>query len=63
MTSSRVEVPIQSRTAERMHRYARANVNKVGSKELPFLDQVRIVTTLHLQSLPPVLSLKVRRSV
>jgi len=59
MTSARVEVPIQTRTAEQVA-YAQANVGKVGGKELPFLDQVRIVTTLHLQTLPSVWSLEVQ---
>jgi hypothetical protein len=59
MTSARVEVPVQTRTAEQVD-YAKANVGKVGGKELPFLDQVRIVTTLHLQTLPSVWSLEVQ---
>ena len=33
---------------------------KVGAKDVPFLDQVRIVTTLHLQDLPPLLPLDVQ---
>jgi len=59
MTSARVSVPIQTRTPEQVA-YAKDNVGKVGGKDLPFLDQVRIVTTLHLQSLPPELSLEVQ---
>ena len=59
MASTRVEIPIQTRTAEQIA-FAQANVGKVGSKDLPFLDQVRIVTTLHLQTLPSVLSLEVQ---
>jgi hypothetical protein len=59
MKSVRVDVPIQTRTPEQIA-YAKANVDKVGGKELPFLDQVRIVTTLHLQTLPPRLPLEVQ---
>jgi hypothetical protein len=59
MKSGRVEVPLQTRTADAVA-YARANVAKIGSKETPFLDQVRIATTLHLQELPSILSLEVQ---
>ena len=59
MTSVRVDVPIQTRTPEQVA-HAQANVGKVGTKELPFLDQVRIVTTLHLQTLPSPLPLEVQ---
>jgi hypothetical protein len=59
MRSSRVEVPAQKRTPEEVAR-ARAEVARVGAKETPFLDQVRIVTTLNLQDLPPLLPLEVQ---
>jgi neutral ceramidase len=59
MRSSRVDVPLQKRTAQDLAA-ARADVAKVGAKETPFLEQVRIVTTLHLGDLPPVLPLEVQ---
>jgi hypothetical protein len=55
----RVEIPIQKCTVEEVER-ARLNVDKVGGKELPSLEQVRICTILHLQDLPPVLPLEVQ---
>jgi len=59
MRSARVDCPAQRRTPEEVAR-ARADLAKVGSKDLPFLDQVRIVTTLNLQDLPPALPLEVQ---
>jgi hypothetical protein len=54
-----VEVPLQKCTAEEVER-ARANVGKVGGRDLPSLEQVRICTVLHLQDLPSVLPLEVQ---
>jgi len=51
MNTARVELPRETRTPEQLA-YARANIGKVGTKDLPFLDQVRICTTLHLEELP-----------
>jgi hypothetical protein len=59
MTCNRVTVPAQTRSAEEVE-FANANVDWVGARDVPFLDQVRIVTTLHLQSLPSLLSLEVQ---
>jgi hypothetical protein len=59
MKSGRVDVPLQTRTAEAVA-FARANAGKIGAKDVPFLDQVRIATTLHLQELPSILSLEVQ---
>ncbi len=59
MKTGRVELPKQIRTPEQLA-YARSNVGKVGSKDLPFLDQVRICTTLHLEELPARMPLDVQ---
>lgn len=56
MKSARVDVPLQTRTPEQV---ASAR-DKVGARELPFLEQVRTVTTLHLSDLPPTLPLEVQ---
>jgi neutral ceramidase len=59
MRSSCVPVPLQTRTPDAVA-FARANVARIGAQDTPFLDQVRIATTLHLEELPPVLSLEVQ---
>jgi hypothetical protein len=59
METRRVELPKQTRTPEQVAA-ARSNVGKVGSKDLPFLDQVRLATTLHLEELPPRIPLDVQ---
>jgi hypothetical protein len=59
VANRRVEVPLQKCTAEEVER-ARADVGKVGGRDLPSLEQVRICTVLHLQDLPPVLPLEVQ---
>jgi hypothetical protein len=59
METVRVDLPRQMRTPEQVA-YARSHVGKVGSKDLPFLDQVRIVTTLHLEELPAKMILNVQ---
>jgi hypothetical protein len=59
MKSGRIDVQLQTRTADAVA-FARANVGKIGAKDVPFLDQVRIATTLHLQDMPSILSLEVQ---
>ncbi len=57
--NARIDVPLQRFPVEQVD-HARQNAAKVGGKELPFLDQVRICSILHLQELPPVLPLEVQ---
>jgi neutral ceramidase len=59
VTNTRVDVPLQRYPADQVD-HARQNKEKVGGKELPFLDQVRICSILHLQELPTVLPLEVQ---
>ncbi len=59
VANRRVEVPLRKHPVEEVE-LARKNVDKVGGRELPFLDQVRICSILHLQDLPPVLPLEVQ---
>ena len=54
-----VEVPLQRSPVEQVE-HARRNVGQIGGKDLPFLDQVRICSILHLQDLPPLLPLEVQ---
>ena len=57
--SVRLNVPVQRVTAEQIAD-ARRKLNQVGSKDLPFLEQVRAVTTLHLAELPDTWPLEVQ---
>jgi len=57
--SVRVDVPIQQVPLEEVAD-ARKKVDKVGTKDLPSLEQVRVCTVLHLASLPPVWPLEVQ---
>jgi neutral ceramidase len=59
VANARVDLPLQRYPAE-MVDHARQNTDKIGGKELPFLDQVRICSILHLQDLPTVLPLEVQ---
>lgn len=59
MRSVRVEVPVQRVSAEEVAA-ARKNVDKIGGKELPALEQVRICTILQLADLPDRWSLEVQ---
>lgn len=59
VSNARVDVPLRRYAPEEVE-HARRNVQKVGGKELPFLDQVRICSILHLQDLPTSLPLEVQ---
>ncbi len=59
MTSVRVQAPVQRVTPEQVAE-ARKNVDKVGGKELPSLDQVRLCTVLNLADLPETWPLEVQ---
>ena len=59
MKSVRLDLPVQRVSAEQISE-ARAKVDKVGTKDLPSLEQVRTCTVLHLADLPERWSLEVQ---